>query len=150
VYLKPAVVELLRRYIDSQQLTGYLFPGRKGGHLCVANVQERLKIHAEKAGLKKRVSPHMLRHSIAVHYLQAGAPVNFVQGLLGHASLATTGKYLQLTDPMTKEIALRVETALDRVAVSKGGEPKLKESGLDYELNLEPWEAYVAVLEWLG
>jgi len=126
IYMKPAVLDLVRYYIESRQLTGYLFPGRWGGHLAINQVQERLKVYVEKAGLKKRVSTHTLRHSIAVHYLQGGAPVSFVQGLLGHASLATTGVYLQLTDQMTKEITQRVETASER-ALARGRGPGVAE-----------------------
>jgi integrase len=70
-------------------------------------------------GLAAKTTPHTLRHSIAVHYLQGGAPVNFVQSLLGHASLATTGRYLQLTDQMAKKIALDTETAFEGSAFSQ-------------------------------
>jgi hypothetical protein len=73
----------------------------------------RLQLDARQAGLGRHISLHTLRHSIAVHYLQGGAPVSFVQALLGHASLATTGIYLQLTDPMAQEITQRTETALE-------------------------------------
>jgi integrase/recombinase XerD len=48
---------------------------------------------AERAGVKKKVSPHWLRHSHATHALNRGAPVHFVQATLGHASLATTNQY---------------------------------------------------------
>ncbi len=46
-------------------------------------------------------------------YLQAGAPVSLVQGLLGHAGLATTGVYLHVTDQMAKQITPRTQTALE-------------------------------------
>jgi site-specific recombinase XerC len=77
--------------------------------------------------------------------LQGGAPVNFVQGLLGHASLATTGKYLQLTDQMAKEIALKTETALDRIG-------QARERRMTYRLKrIDAWDAYVGVvMEWLA
>ena len=94
---------------------------------------------------------HTLRHSIAVHYLQGGAPVNFVQSLLGHASLATTGRYLQLTDQMAKKIALDTETAFEGSAFSQK-EPKVRELHPHYhrDSEFELWDAYVTdVLEWL-
>ncbi|MBM3131259.1 MAG: hypothetical protein FJ009_21880, partial [Chloroflexi bacterium] len=50
-------------------------------------VEQRIKRYARSAKIARPVTPHTLRHSIAVHYLQGGAPVNFIQGLLGHASL---------------------------------------------------------------
>jgi len=149
VYLKPALVELLRDYVDSRQLSGYLFPGKDADHLETRSVRYRLTHYASKAGLKRRISPHTLRHSIAVHYLQGGAPVSFVQGLFGHASLATTGVYLQLTDQMTKDITLKTETALERL-VEKEKELRLEEPRRVYAVGVEDWDAYVAeVLEWL-
>jgi integrase/recombinase XerD len=51
---------------------------------------------AARAGINKPVSPHWLRHSHAVHALEAGAPVNLVQATLGHARLDTTGVYLRI------------------------------------------------------
>ena len=108
----------------------------------------RFKEYVRKSGLREHVSPHTPRHSIAVHYLVGGAPITFVQSLLGHESrsvepfgklrtgsrrsLATTGICTQLADEMTKEIALNTETALDRLE-----EGKLKETATSYEPDLE-------------
>jgi hypothetical protein len=70
-----------------------------------------------------------------------------VQGLLGHASLATTGVYLQLTDQMAKEITLKTETALERLTQ---GERELREARMVYDAGIVEWDGYVAeVLEWL-
>jgi integrase/recombinase XerD len=55
-----------------------------------------LKWCAKKAGITKPASPHWLRHSHAVHALEAGAPINLVQATLGHARLDTTGVYLRV------------------------------------------------------
>ena len=101
----------LKEYVAEQHLSGVLFPGADGKALTARNIELRIKSYAKAAGIERCVTPHTLRHSIAVHLLQGGAPVNFVQGLLGHASLATTGRYLQLTDQMAKQIAMRTETA---------------------------------------
>jgi site-specific recombinase XerD len=115
IYLKPPVQEVMREYIAAEQLTGFLFPGYHGKHLTVRNVELRIKQYAKSAGIKQRVTPHVLRHSIAVHYLQGGAPINFIQTFLGHAKLSTTGKYLQLTDRASKEIALKTDTGLEKI-----------------------------------
>jgi len=74
----------------------------------------RFKVYARHAGLPESATPHSFRHSIAVHYLVNGAPITFVQRLLGHASLATTGIYTQLTDRVARDITLHIPTALDR------------------------------------
>jgi len=94
IYLKPRQVELVREYIETVDLSGLLFPGRRDKPMTPRAVEQRIKRYARSAKIARPVTPHTLRHSIAVHYLQGGAPVNFVQGLLGHASLATTGRYL--------------------------------------------------------
>jgi integrase/recombinase XerC len=145
IYLKPFVLKQLQQYSTENGLDGYLFPGRGHGHITARNAQMRFKEYVRKAGLPEHVSPHTLRHSIAVHYLIGGAPITFVQSLLGHESLATTGIYTQLADEMTKEIALNTETALDKLE-----EGKLKEAAIRYEPDFEKWDAFLSqVLEWL-
>jgi integrase/recombinase XerD len=68
-------------------------PG-KGGHLTPVQVHRIVKQAAQRAGLSDRVSAHWLRHAHASHALDRGAPVSLVQATLGHASVATTGRYL--------------------------------------------------------
>jgi integrase/recombinase XerD len=55
-----------------------------------------LKRYAKKAGLKKKVSPHVLRHTFAVLQVSKGMSINQLQAVLGHSSVATTGIYLQI------------------------------------------------------
>ena len=68
-------------------------PG-KGGHLDPSAVWRVVKAAAARAGLPDGTSPHWLRHSHASHSLDRGAPLSLVQQGLGHASVATTSKYL--------------------------------------------------------
>jgi integrase/recombinase XerD len=64
---------------------------------------------AARAGLELSVSPHWLRHSHATHALERGAPIHLVAATLGHASVATTGKYLHArpTDSSSNYLAIR-------------------------------------------
>ena len=71
-----------------------VFRSRKGGHLDPSMVHRIVKAAAARAGLPGGVSPHWLRHSFASHALDRGAPLSLVQQGLGHASVATTSKYL--------------------------------------------------------
>ena len=71
-----------------------VFRSRKGGHLDPSAVHRIVKVAAERAGLSEEVSAHWLRHGHASHSLDRGAPIHLVQATLGHASVATTGKYL--------------------------------------------------------
>lgn len=71
-----------------------VFRSRKGGHLDPSQVLRIVKASARRAGIAKPVSPHFFRHSHASHALDHGAPIHLVQTTLGHASVATTGRYL--------------------------------------------------------
>jgi integrase/recombinase XerD len=71
-----------------------VFKSRKKGHLDESAIWRIVKNAAKKAGLDKAVSCHWFRHSHASHALDAGAPIHLVQTTLGHASIATTGRYL--------------------------------------------------------
>lgn len=71
-----------------------VFRSRKGGALDPSAVHRVVKAAAARAGLQPEVSAHWLRHAHASHALDRGAPIHLVQATLGHASVATTGRYL--------------------------------------------------------
>jgi site-specific recombinase XerD len=72
-----------------------VFASRKGnGHLHPSQVKRIVEAAANRAEIEVPVSPHWLRHAHASHALDRGAPIHLVQATLGHASVATTGKYL--------------------------------------------------------
>jgi len=72
-----------------------VFPSRKqGGHLTRSQVMRIVRAAAQRAGIDAKVSPHWLRHAHASHSLDRGAPIHLVQQTLGHASVATTSRYL--------------------------------------------------------
>lgn len=75
----------------------YLFPGRSGKSLTRMAAWYILKKNTLKAGIRRRISPHSLRHSFATHLLERGADLRIVQELLGHASVATTQIYTHLS-----------------------------------------------------
>lgn len=71
-----------------------VFHSHKGGHLHPSQVMRIVRAAAHRAGIETNVSPHWLRHAHASHSLDRGAPIHLVQATLGHASVATTGRYL--------------------------------------------------------
>lgn len=71
-----------------------VFRSQKGGHLDPSQVARLVRAAAKRAGVKLPVSPHWFRHAHASHALDRGAPISLVQSTLGHASVATTGRYL--------------------------------------------------------
>jgi len=78
-----------------------------GGHLRRVAIETIVLKAAQRAGIEGNVSPHWLRHAHATHALERGCPIHLVQATLGHASVATTGKYLHArpTDSSSRYLA---------------------------------------------
>ncbi len=103
--LSDVVVGELRRYmltLDKDEKL--LFPNSKGSTLSVRNIQKLIQKAAVKASIKKRVSPHTLRHSFATHLLEDGTNIRLIQELLGHSSLSTTELYTHISTQMLKSV----------------------------------------------
>ena len=75
----------------------YLFASAAGQLPQAATIREALTKAAKDAGIKKHVTPHVLRHSFATHLLEQGVDVHVVSALLGHATLQTTARYARVT-----------------------------------------------------
>ncbi len=88
------------------RMTNALFINRYGGRLTERSIQIILEEYAGKAGISKRVHPHMLRHTFATHLLDGGADLRVVQELLGHASLSSTQIYTHVTKSQARKVYL--------------------------------------------
>ena len=93
VMLSAKLLDLLREYWRAYRPTPWLFPNRTGEPLTRRSVHKVCSRAAAKAGVKKRVSPHVLRHAFATHLLEAGTNIRAIQLLLGHRSLMSTQYY---------------------------------------------------------
>jgi integrase/recombinase XerD len=123
--LSPQLLELLRAWWREgrrQSLLlpgGWLFPGRNPVEpLSARQLCRAVRAAAQAAGIKKRVSPHTLRHSFATHLLEQNIDIRVLQVLLGHAKLDTTARYTQVATNLIREVM----SPLDRLTplVPKG------------------------------
>lgn len=86
-------LEQVRPAILRRRSSRALFVSRRGGALTRQAFWKIVRQRAARAGIAKRISPHMLRHSFATHLLEGGADLRAVQAMLGHANIATTQIY---------------------------------------------------------
>jgi integrase/recombinase XerD len=96
---------VLRREFEIRRPPGpELFPGQKPGSVvCRETVNKALKLAAERAQIKKRVTPDSLRHAFATHLLESGTDLRTLQVLLGHASIRTTVRYDQVSPKLIRQ-----------------------------------------------
>jgi integrase/recombinase XerD len=120
--LSPKLLELLRDWYRIARPAVWLFPGRDP-MLPMTTRQFSRVVHAAAAmaEIKKRVTPHTLRHSFATHLLEQKTDVRFIQVLLGHAKLDTTALYAQVATNVIRAVM----SPLDRLTplTDKKSEP---------------------------
>ena len=104
--LWDSTAEELRRLIDGRETsaaeTDFVFTNRGGRPLSRSGIAHIIWRHATKAAMAqpslrgRRVTPHVLRHTTAMHLLQSGVEVNVIRSWLGHASVSTTNHYVEI------------------------------------------------------
>jgi len=103
----------LRRIVETRRRAaagaGALFLNRNGAPLRPQSVRAKLKRLAKDAGLGRRVTPHMLRHTAATLLIETGVDIRFVQRLLGHSSIATTEIYTHVSDEALRRTLERAD-----------------------------------------
>ena len=121
VFVSPDSREWIKKYVKSRRdMSPFLFAnhdraaeprekrkahderGQEG--LSPRSVQRMVEKYAREAGIMKKVTPHVMRHSFATDLLHNGADIRSVQAMLGHSSITTTQIYTHVTDPQLKKI----------------------------------------------
>lgn len=110
---KDAILQYLKKRVDVDPAL-FIHIGRGGEktasksegslRLTPRSIERMIRHHAIKAGISKKVTPHVIRHSFATDLLGNGADLRSVQALLGHANIATTQIYTHVTDAKLREI----------------------------------------------
>ena len=104
VPLSQKLLEQLRTYYIAYKPKEWLFEGQSGGMYSDKSIQNVLKQCVIKAGIKKPVTLHWLRHSYATHLLEAGTDLRYIQELLGHQSSKTTEIYTHVSTHSIQQI----------------------------------------------
>lgn len=94
--LSETVLKELRIYYKEWKPKEYLFEGVLGQQYSVESIAKIVRRASKKAGILRKVTPHMLRHSFATHLLENGTDLRYIQTLLGHSSTKTTEIYTQV------------------------------------------------------
>jgi site-specific recombinase XerD len=113
--LSPALLESLREYWSWRKPKLYLFPTRTRRVHSEEPISDKTvwiacSEAAHRAGIRKRVTPHTLRHSWATHLLEAGTDLRTIQVLLGHDDLETTAQYLHLSQRHLQTVTNPLDT----------------------------------------
>lgn len=111
--LSKKALAVLRDYFREYKPEEWLFEGIKGRQYSESSIYTVVKEAFQKAGIKKKASPHTLRHCFGTHLLENGTDIRYIQVLMGHASIKTTEIYTHMT---TKGFD-KIENPLDKLEI---------------------------------
>lgn len=104
VGLNESLIPLLEKYHAIYKSTVYVLNGQNSLQYSDRSVGEVVKQLAEKAGIKKRVYTHLIRHCAFTHMVEMGTDINLIQKLAGHSNVKTTLMYTHISDNLISKI----------------------------------------------
>lgn len=104
VMLDQNLLNLINDYVSEYKPNTYLLNGQFKNQYSERSVNELLKYWSEKAGIKKHIHAHLLRHSFATHLLEAGTDMSIIQKLLGHNNIKTTQIYSHISTRLISKV----------------------------------------------
>ena len=114
VSLADSFLPLLSNYYNSYKPIIYFVEGQNGGKYSAESIRSFLRKSCKKAGIRKLVTPHTLRHSYATHLLENGVDLRYIQTLLGHSKPETTMIYTHVQRKDLMEIQNPLDVALQK------------------------------------
>ena len=122
VILAESVLLMLDNYLKAYEPKEYFIGGQNGGQYSPNSVRAILKRACKAAGINRKVTPHMLRHSFATHLTEQGVSIRVIQELLGHSKLETTMIYTHVA----RKDLLNIKSPLDRAVEQALQDKKLQ------------------------
>jgi site-specific recombinase XerD len=104
VMLESSLIPLLEKYFYEYKTKNFILSGQFSEKYCDRSVGQVIKQLADKAGIKKRVYTHLMRHNCFTHLVEAGIDINLIQKLAGHSNVKTTILYTHISHNLISKI----------------------------------------------